>query len=131
MEYKTIIIVDDNPTTIFYNADVLSDAFPQATILSFEDPSQFLETYKTRLNQEGQISLLLLDISMPSLLGFDVLCEIDEEYEAVGHLDVIMVTSSHLKADVEKAQRFGNVKGYIEKPLTEAKLNLILKKSSE
>ncbi|MGL4595894.1 MAG: response regulator [Bacteroidia bacterium] len=126
MNFKTIAILDDNPTTIFYNLDVVSDLYPESKILTFEDPRQFIDTYIKTLHATNEPLLLLLDISMPDCLGYEVLDELEDEFEVLENLFVIMVTSSNQKADVEKSSRYSCIRGYIEKPLTEEKLKPIV-----
>lgn len=65
-------------------------------------------------------ALVLLDINMPRMSGFELL----ERLQAEGHDDatrtsvIVMLTSSTYFGDKERAQGFPLVKGYIEKPLT-------------
>jgi CheY-like chemotaxis protein len=126
MDFKTIAILDDNPTTIFYNLDVVSDVFPESKILTFEDSGQFIDTYIKSLHASNEPILLLLDISMPDRLGYEVLDELEDEFEVLDNLHVVMVTSSNQKADVEKSSRYPCIRGYIEKPLTEEMLKRVL-----
>ncbi len=121
-KYDQIILVDDNETTLFYNLDLINDLAPNSKVSSFENGTAFIEKYNTSLCTSSDKILLLLDISMPKKNGFEVLAELEEENENITNLDVIMVTSSNLKSDTEKATRFLNIIGYIEKPLTEQKL---------
>ncbi|MCC6370658.1 MAG: response regulator [Bacteroidia bacterium] len=126
MSYKKIILVDDNPTTIFYNQDVVSDFCPGAEIMAFENPIEFIAAYGESLHKEEEAMLLLLDINMPLKLGYEVLEELEETHDNLDNLHVLMVTSSNLRNDVEKSSRFLCVVGYIEKPLTVAKINKVL-----
>ncbi len=125
MNFKTIIIVDDNPTTIFYNQDVVADMFPDVEILTFENPEEFLKVVKLNFEKFNEEALLLLDINMPQLQGFELLAHLEEDIETL-NLNVIMVTSSTLKSDIEKSTRFTNIIGFIEKPINETKINAVL-----
>lgn len=126
MKYKLIFLVDDNPTTIFYNKDVISDFDEESEVQSFEDPNDFIQVYREKYNPNKESMLLLLDVNMPQKLGYEVLEELEETFDDFTNLDVLMVTSSNLKTDLEKSSRFGCVLGYIEKPLTVAKLSKAL-----
>lgn len=123
MDYAIIVLVDDNPTTIFYNKDVLGDISPESEIVSYEDADTFINDYLTKYQNAGKRILLLLDINMPHKTGYEVLEELEEEAEKFDSIDIIMLTSSNLKSDYEKATRFSNIIGYIEKPLTIEKYN--------
>lgn len=123
--YDDIILIDDNATTLFYNLDLINDLAPKVKVHSFDDCLVFLTDYKNNLFPKNRNILLLLDINMPKLSGYEVLEHLEEENEDITNINVIMVTSSNLKSDIEKSTRFVNIIGYIEKPLT--KENLISK----
>jgi len=122
MQKKIIILVDDNPTTLFYNNDILSEIYPDKELFSYETSSLFLNDYLEGKFENCEDILVLLDINMPEYSGFDVLSEIEDEVENLDNLRVILVTSSRLKSDSERSSRFNSIIGYIEKPLTETKL---------
>ena len=58
--------------------------------------------------------LILLDINMPGLSGFEVLTQVKEDVR-LKHVPVVMLTSSELSADVARAYELG-ASGYISKP---------------
>jgi CheY-like chemotaxis protein len=60
-------------------------------------------------------SLILLDIKMPHLDGFEVLTAIRGQ-AATAHLPIVMLTSSENKTDVERALTLG-ADDYMTKPL--------------
>ncbi len=126
MNYNKIFLIDDNSTTLFYNQDVVSEYSPSSEVISFEDPDEFMRVYKEKYSTEKDPMLLLLDINMPQKLGYELLEELEEVYEDLENLHVLMVTSSNLRNDVEKSSRFLSVLGYIEKPLTVTKINNVL-----
>lgn len=126
MSYKTIFLVDDNPTTTFYNQDVIAEFSPDSKIISFENPNEFITNYLSDYKGHSDAILLLLDINMPQKLGYEVLEELEERIEDLDNLHVLMVTSSNLRSDLEKSSRFLSVVGYIEKPLTLEKINKAL-----
>jgi CheY-like chemotaxis protein len=127
MTYNTIILVDDNATTLFYNKDVIADFAPEAEVLSYDNPELFLNAFLGNPDMGEGRRLLLIDISMPEVSGFEVLEKLEEECDDLAKLDILIVTSSNLKSDLEKSGRFSNVRGYIEKPLDTSKLKRSLK----
>ena len=126
MAYKTIFLVDDNPTTNFYNLDVILDFSPDSEVITYEDPNEFIRKYNNEYFSNTDRMLLLLDVNMPQKLGYELLEELEETHDNFENLDVIMVTSSNLGVDLEKSSRFLCVIGYIEKPLTQIKLQKTL-----
>ena len=130
--YNRIILIDDDRTTNFYHKDLLGEIFPEVKIFVFENGNDFLDQLNSgKLNQYGGLkTLVLLDINMPDIWGLDLLNNLDEDYENIEYMDVIMVSSSKLKSDVEKSSRYNSVLGYLEKPLNVDKISSILTTNS-
>lgn len=63
--------------------------------------------------------LILLDVNMPELDGWEVLYHLEQRKI---NCDVIMLSSSMHFEDIERAKQYENVKCYIRKPLTEEKI---------
>ena len=66
--------------------------------------------------------LILLDINMPKMDGFEFLAELDRLQQELGRsleLVVVMLSTSGTQAEVERAMAYDWVKGYIVKPLGE------------
>lgn len=126
MKYNTIILVDDNPTTIFYHKDVVSEFEPSAEIFSFDNPYKFIDEFKQTFSKSTEPILLLLDINMPEIRGFELIELLEENEEDMSKLDILIVTSSKLNSDLEKASRYPNIIGFIEKPIDIDKLNKAL-----
>lgn len=128
--YDRIILIDDDGTTNFYHKDLLGEIFPEGEIFVFENGNDFLDHLNSgKLNQNGDLkTLVLLDINMPEIWGLDLLNNLDEDYDNIEYMDIIMVSSSKLKSDVEKSSRYNSVLGYLEKPLNIDKINSILTK---
>lgn len=78
-------------------------------------------------NREDMPGLIFLDINMPVMDGFEFL----EEFSCLpstlnSNIPIVMLTASERFHDYEKAKKY-NVTGYLNKPLTEEKLEAILK----
>jgi CheY-like chemotaxis protein len=123
MHYDTIILVDDNSTAIFYNKDVISDFSPLSKVISYQNPLDFIKEYPTIIQNSKETILLLLDVNMPEMRGYEMIEQLEDEYEDDFNIDIIIVTSSNLKLDMEKATRYSNIIGFIEKPLCLEKMN--------
>jgi len=112
---KLIMLVDDDRTSNFLNKKILKNLYPQYEIIDFlgaEEALLYLDTTK------GQkiIDVILLDINMPELDGWDFLSEI----KAKGYTNfktIIMLSSSIDESDMEKAKTYSEVSGFITKPL--------------
>lgn len=104
----SILVVDDNPVTRVLCSRVLArDGY---RVLLAEDGIEAL-----RLIKEEPIDLVLLDVMMPGLSGFDVLEAVRKLYPS-NRLLVLMVTAKDQSEDVVKAFKLG-ADDYITKPL--------------
>lgn len=71
--------------------------------------------------------VILLDINMPGMNGFEFLDEyhkLDDELKS--HVVVMMLTTSLSPVDAQRAGRFDEVTGYRNKPLTKVMLDDVL-----
>lgn len=86
---KTIMIVDDTPSNLQYAVQVLADLYNVKPIKSGEDALRKLNEFKP--------DLILLDIEMPGMDGFEVI----EKIKAQPEYDQIPVIFLTAKADQE------------------------------
>lgn len=126
MQYQTVYLLDDNDTTNFYNLDVIQDTLTGCRVESFTNAALFVEQFLQTQPTETAKVLLLLDINMPDKQGFEVIEELEELNDNLDYLDIIILSSSNLKIDREKATKYPNVFGFIEKPLTAEKLENVI-----
>lgn len=130
-KYKRIILVDDNETAIFLNRDVVKEFFSEIEVISYTNSQEFLDDALHTELWFSEPTLVLLDINMPGLFGFDTLERIEEERDSeFGQFEVVMVTSSDLKRDNEMAHRFSCVMGYIIKPMRAENFMNVLKNTT-
>ncbi len=104
----SILVVDDNPVTRVLCSRVLGRAGYR--VLLAEDGIEAL-----RLIKEEPVDLVLLDVMMPGLSGFDVLEAVRKLYPP-NRLRVLMVTAKDQSEDVVRAFKLG-ADDYITKPL--------------
>lgn len=84
----------------------------------FESPTVALEWLST-----NPADILLLDINMPEMKGWQVL----DELERRGiNIQVKMLTSSMDPHDVEESKNYGMVSGFLNKPLKEEEVELFI-----
>ena len=111
------LIVDDSDIVIFLHTEILSYtklAKNPLTALNGETALELLTNLKGTENEY----LVLLDINMPVMDGWQFLEEIQKDNE-LPTIYVIMVTSSIDSIDKIKASKFPQVIGFFEKPLSE------------
>jgi CheY-like chemotaxis protein len=121
------IIIDDCPMSTLLSERTIQLFDQNANILTFTDPKRGIEYLYSVKCQEFKIStILLLDINMPEISGWDVLDRLNDLPDSTKKdLNIYMLTSSISIADKLKASCNMLVSGFIEKPLTELKLESI------
>ncbi len=107
-EKQKVLIADDSAMNRTILADMLGDEFE---IIEVEDGVQAVEA----LGKYGtEISLVLLDIIMPNMGGFDVLDEMNKN-NWVQDIPVIIISSENNASSMERAYNLGAV-DYISRP---------------
>ncbi|OGR01100.1 MAG: hypothetical protein A2505_04290 [Deltaproteobacteria bacterium RIFOXYD12_FULL_55_16] len=107
---QTLLIIDDNPDDIEIAKVSLARIDREITVEAALCGEAALE-----LLQSGKAlpALILLDLKMPGMSGFDFLRKIRAD-QRLQHLPVIIVTSSALEADEKKGQEAG-ADGFLHK----------------
>lgn len=121
---ERIMLVDDDATTNLYNRIVLENAAAAEEIVEFQNGEEALQYLESG---ENHVDLILLDINMPIMDGWQFLEkyeELDETKKAT--IVVIMLTSSMSEHDKAKAKNAGMINKFINKPLTPDTINEIL-----
>ncbi len=115
----TILLVEDNEADIELTRIMLiEEPKLKCNLLVARDGNDALA--KLSEDSSQQIDLLLLDINMPGIDGFDLLRKM-RELEAFKDIPVVMCTTSTYDKDIEKAKALGAA-GYLTKPAELAKL---------
>lgn len=106
-EAKTVLVVEDKASLT---------QMLQFLFLSKGLSVQIAYNGKEALEKAGTLipSLILLDIMMPEMDGFEVLEKLKKE-PATSHIPVIMLTARKSREDIQKARDLGAVE-YITKP---------------
>jgi two-component system response regulator len=100
---QTVLIIDDSQDDILITKRILSKVSPQTrveAVLSGKAGLEFLRDGK------ALPALILLDLKMPGMSGFDTLREIRSD-EKLKKIPVIVVTSSALESDMKEAYASG------------------------
>lgn len=121
-----VIMIDDNEDDLLFTRIVFERSGADVNLKQFTSAQEALEFFKT--TELPRPALVLLDINMPGMSGFDFL----EAYEALpvdmrNSVVVVMLTSSIDDRDKERAVKFASVKGFVSKPLDRAEAGQLLK----
>lgn len=117
-EKKNILIIDDDARNIFALSLVLRSR--GYDVLSASSAREGIEL----LHTNSSIGLMLLDMMMPDMDGYQALALIRSD-EALKDFPVIAVTAQAMSGDREKCLQAGAT-NYISKPIDMDKLQAIL-----
>lgn len=131
LQGKLFIIIDDEDTTLFYSSAIIKRFFYQNfyynQVISFKDSYKAVEYFEKVFSADPCGLVILLDINMPSLSGWNVLNRLQEMSKDIKEkLSIIVVSSSIDPKDKIKANEYSLIIGYIEKPLKIKKLKDLL-----
>ena len=107
MERQTILIVDDAEMNRMMLSDMLGDQYDYVEAADGREALRILE-------KNVSIDLILLDINMPEMNGFEVLEEMNR-YHWIQEVPVIMITAEESVESMEHADSHG-VTDYIPRP---------------
>ena len=123
-----VVVVDDSKVDRYSVRRRLSRNDDFGEVFEAEDGEIFLEQFYSgthgplNLTQLESPLMVLMDINMPRLNGFETVEKMQERMEAgVGpqSIAVLMFTSSSNEADVARAESLPLVRGYFTKPLSD------------
>ncbi|WP_323665982.1 GGDEF domain-containing response regulator [Aliarcobacter butzleri] len=120
MEFKkpTILVVDDMTTTLLLLHDLLKDTYEVKIAKSGTKALEILES-------PNDIDLILLDIEMPDINGYDVLRKIKNN-DTIKNIPIIFITGKTSQEDEEYGLNLGAI-DYITKPFNNAIVKLRIK----
>ncbi len=128
----TILLAEDDPNDVFLVQRALLEAEIPNPLVVVHDGREALE-YLTQAGQnrgEGQPCLpmlVLLDLDMPALSGFEVLTWVRRQPN-LAKLPVVVFTGSTLSPDVSRAYRLG-ANSFLIKPAEIEQLKAALKET--
>lgn len=125
-----ILLIDDDELTNYINEITVNETDCTENLVTAESGKEALHYLQTKVNQgHPSPDLILLDINMPAMDGWDFLAEYKKlEDSFINKIIVVMLTTSLNPEDEEKANLFDEVKDYKNKPLTVELLDEIVSK---
>lgn len=120
---NSILLIDDDPVSNLVTKMMLTyvDAAHELTVvLNGKEALDYLQK-----NRRSLPELILLDINMPVMSGFDFLDQW-ERRGLTGSSKICMFTTSTLFEDKDRARYYSDVIAYVEKPLSESRAQKLL-----
>ena len=127
---KTICIIDDDKIYTYGVSKIVRKSLSDHHLISFENGQEALEGInKIKENNEELPDLILLDIAMPKMNGWDFLNEFQDIREKLDKEIQIFVISSQIQDRTEELFRLEwdeKVSDFIRKPVdVEALMNIL------
>ena len=131
LDYKNIYLIDDDAIVNLFNIKLIENTKLFEAIEFSLNPSKSLIDLSFRIDKNDKFpGLIMIDLSMPEMNGFEFIDELDELFEAKNLINFpifIILTSSTYKRDVEQFLKTPSVKRFLTKPLKIEEFNKILK----
>jgi CheY-like chemotaxis protein len=126
--FKRVMSIDDNTIDHFVIRHVITkENFAKEVIFFASAEEAVIYLINNKDNITALPEIILLDINMPGMNGFDFLEEFSKlNGQIKAHCKIVMLSSSISATDKETAKRSNYVKLYMNKPLTSEKLEKIL-----
>jgi CheY-like chemotaxis protein len=120
MDEKVILLVEDNPDDIALTLRAFKKCNISNNVVIIEDGEEALDYIECKGKYIGKSKLdlptvILLDINLPKVNGFEVLKAIREN-ESTKFLPVVILTSSKEELDILNGYKLG-ANSYIQKPV--------------
>ena len=129
-QIKNLMLVDDDDVIVFLTKKAIEQTKLVDLIKVFGnglDALNFLKQNKNNLDELPEI--ILLDLSMPIMNGWQFLDEYTKLNPTIGKKITIYICSSSISPDdITRAKTINEVSDYIIKPITKDKLIDLIKK---
>jgi len=119
-KFKKVLLIDDNTIDIYVNKYMLEKAHVAESIVSFTSGLDAMDYLSS--SPVDSSDLILLDIQMPVMNGFEFLKKLENEIQSSSLPKIIMLSSSQNEKDFSVFSKNNLVSGYIIKPLSPEKI---------
>lgn len=123
-----ILLVDDDDVTNFLSREMLRLYMDAPKIDIALNGQEAVDYLLERSGEPARLpNLILLDINMPIMDGWDFLAEFDKiKRPGFEKINIVMFTSSVYYEDIDRARTYASVRNIYSKPLDEQKIREII-----
>ncbi|MCC5930839.1 MAG: response regulator [Cyclobacteriaceae bacterium] len=119
------LLIDDDAIVLYIHKVLLEESDLETEVFTFEDGESALEYIFNNDKDDDRGFLLLLDINMPCMDGWEFMERLKKS-KAYDRIVVSLITSSIDKSDAEKSKKYDIVKSFFVKPLSMENVNEIV-----
>lgn len=121
------IVIDDSKLDCFIAEKIIRNSGKTENVKTFLQAREALEYIAHTQPEESVQTIILVDIQMPVMNGFEFVEAFEElPNEIRRHYTLYVISSSINDNDLNRVQNYASVKQFINKPLTTANLAGIL-----
>ena len=125
---RDFVIIDDDPINNKICKRLIEQAFPESAIADFTNPSLGFKYIAETYSSGGNSCILLLDINMPGMSGWDFLNVFETlDPKLKQNVTIYILSSSINRKDMDRAKENNHVMDYLVKPLSKEKVELLAK----
>ncbi len=123
----TICIIDDDLVSQFATQYRIGQSIPHCKVVSFDSAEEGLDYFKQHLPGDGHFpDILLLDIVMSEMSGWDFLLEMENFFGGQPDMDVYVLSAFQNMSDRMLAKKHPLIQGYFDKPISKDNVETIL-----
>lgn len=128
-EIKSLVLIDDDDIFVFLTKKTIQLTNLVNEVRVFNNGLDAINFFiENQLNIEYLPEVILLDLSMPIMNGWQFLDEFAKLYPSLGKKITIIICSSSISHDdITRAKSINEVSDYLIKPITKNKLTELLK----
>ena len=124
---RRVIAVDDDYISLFLITNLFAQEKIADTLLPFTNGTEALNYLSKNAGDFSQLpELILLDIKMPDISGWQFLQRLNNIEFVAGYEPAICIISAGISIDFDVLENSPYVKGYLLKPIIQNKLLAIL-----